>query len=226
MLTGRCGGVEACAVPPIQGGHYAIHMRHFWREFVLTYWLDQHSDFSYSHQLGDQDSWRVSLTMTGGPYHRLGPARWDDIAYICDEDDAPLIVHRASSKMLYPEDAALGDGRSNLRLNRLPAEARAWAYWEALLSSRPAAEVFARIYASGLWGVGQTSGSGSTLQQAQSYLDLVNGLVKVSGWRRVIDLGCGDGFVASRLQAPEVVGVDCHAPHIQRLRQERRGWSG
>ncbi len=69
-------GREGSTVPPIQGGHFAIHIRHFWRTFVLAYWLDQHSDFSYSHQLGDQDSWRIALTMTGGPYGRLGPARW------------------------------------------------------------------------------------------------------------------------------------------------------
>jgi SAM-dependent methyltransferase len=213
-------GRENSLVPSIQGGQYAIHMRHFWREFVLAYWLDQHSDFSYAHQLGDQDSWRVALTLTGGPYRRLGPARWDDIAFIYDGDDGPLIVHRCSAKMLYPEDVTPSDVGSNRRLDRLPGEARAWAYWETLLASRPAAEVFAGIYASGLWGPGQTSGSGSTPRQAQPYLDIVNGLVKVSGWRRLIDLGCGDGFVASRLQAAEVVGVDCHAPHIQRLRQE------
>lgn len=213
-------GRGGSSVPPIQGGHFAIHLRHFWREFVLAYWLDQHSDFSYAHQLGDQDSWRVALTMTDGPYGRLGAARWDDIAYVCDGDDGPLVVHRCGSKMFYPEDGVPRGGESSRRLDRLPGEARAWAYWEALLSSRPASEVFGHIYTSGLWGPGQTSGGGSTPSQAQPYLDLINGLAKVSGWRRAIDLGCGDGYVASRLQVPEVVGVDCHAPHIHRLRQE------
>jgi SAM-dependent methyltransferase len=207
-------------VPPVQGGHYAIHMRHFRREFVLAYWLDQHSDFTYVHQFGDQDSWRVALTLTGGPYSRLGAARWEDLAYICDGDDGPMIVHRSGAKMLYPEDVAAGDRASNRRLDRLPGEARAWAYWEALWAARPAAEVFARIYASGQWGLAQTSGAGSLPPQAQPYLDLINGLVKVSGWRRVIDLGCGDGFVTARLQAAEVVGVDCHEPHLHRLRQQ------
>jgi SAM-dependent methyltransferase len=86
--------------------------------------------------------------------------------------------------------------------------------------------VFGRIYASGLWGPGQVSGDGSTPRQAAPYLDLVNGLVKVSGWRRVIDLGCGDGFVTARLNAPEVVGVDCYAAHLSRLRKEapQREW--
>lgn len=219
-------GRKHSPVPPIQGGQYAIHMRHFWREFVLAYWLDQHSDFSYTHQLGDQDSWRVALTVTGGAYKCLGPARWEDIAYVYDADGGPFLVHRSFSKMLYPEDVTPSDGGSNRRLDRLPGEARAWAYWQSLQDSRPATEVFAHLYASGLWGPGQCSGFGSTPQRAQPYLDIVNGLVTVSGWQRLIDLGCGDGFVTSRLQAAEMVGVDCHAPHIDRLRQEfpQRQW--
>ncbi|HEY7313848.1 MAG TPA: methyltransferase domain-containing protein [Gemmataceae bacterium] len=216
-------GQGSSSVPPIQGGHFAIHMRHFWREFVLTYWLDQHSDFSYVHQLGDQDSWRVALTVTGGRYQCLGPARWEDVAYVCDLYGVPFIVHRSSSKMLYPEDVTPGDWASNRRLDRLPGEARAWAYWEELRSSRSAPDVFGRIYASGLWGPCQSSGDGSNASQAWPYLDIINGLTKVSGWKRVIDLGCGDGYITSRLQAPEVVGVDCHAPYIRRLREEAPG---
>jgi SAM-dependent methyltransferase len=86
--------------------------------------------------------------------------------------------------------------------------------------------VFGRVYAAGLWGPGETSGSGSTPQAAQPYLDIINALVRVSGWRRVIDLGCGDGYVTSRLEAPKVVGVDCHGAHVGRLRGESpaTGW--
>jgi hypothetical protein len=213
-------GLPGSAVPPVQGGQFAIHVCHFWHELVLAHWINQHSDYSYAHQYGDQDSWRVALTVTGGGFRQLGPARWDDIAFICAWNSRPLVVHRCQAKMLFPEDVRPDDPQSNRRLNRLPGEARAWAHWEALRDGRPAPEVFGRIYASGVWGPSHTVGSGSTSREAQPYLDLVNALVKVSGWRRVIDLGCGDGLVASRLQAPEVVGVDCHAPHIHRLRRE------
>jgi hypothetical protein len=122
--------------------------------------------------------------------------------------------------MFYPEDVLTSNKEYNQRLDRLPGEARAWAHWESLISSRSAPEVFERVYASGLWGPGHTSGHGSTPQQAGPYLDIVNGLVKVSGWRRVIDLGCGDGFVASRLEAAVVIGVDCYPAHIIRLCEE------
>ena len=219
-------GLTGSAVPAIQGGQFAVHLRHFWREVVLAHWLNQHSDFSYAHYYGDQDSWRVALTVTGGAYGRLGPAHWDEVAFVCGAADRPLVVHRCRSKMLYPEDVLTGDSESNRRLDRLPGEAQAWSHWEALLSSRPAPEVFDRVYASGLWGPGRTSGAGSSPEQARPYLDIVNGLVKVSGWRRVIDLGCGDGFVTHRLEAPQVVGVDCYPPHIERMREQtpEREW--
>jgi SAM-dependent methyltransferase len=222
-VTWPTWGLGGSPVPPVQGGQFALHVGHFWRELVMAHWLNQHSDFSYSHCYGDQDSWRVALTVTGGRYGLMGPARWEEIAFVCDAEGQPLVVHRCRSKMLSPEDVRPTDVESNRRLARLPGEARAWTHWTALMAARPAAEVFGRIYASGLWGPDQISGGGSTPQQAGPYLDVVNGLVRVSGWRRVVDLGCGDGWVASRLAAPEVVGVDCHAPHVNRLRREMPG---
>lgn len=216
-------GLEGSAIPPIQGGQIAIHLPHFWREFVLSYWLNQHSDFSYSHQYGDQDAWRVALTVTGGRYSCIGPAVWDDVAFICSAGDSPLVVHRCQAKMFYPEDVIPGDHMSNRRLDRLPGEAKAWAHWNELLEKRSAAETFGRIYSSGLWGADETSGDGSTPAQAKPYLDIVNGLIRTSGWGRVIDLGSGDGYVASRLEASEVVGVECHARHVERLRTSDPG---
>jgi SAM-dependent methyltransferase len=224
----RVWGLDARrAPPPVQGGQLAIHVRHFWRELLLAHWLNQHSDFSYTHQFGDQDSWRVALALTGGRYRCLGPARWDDIAFVCAAGGRPVVVHRCRSKLLFPEDVAPGDVESNRRLDRLPAEARVWAYWDALRAARTAGDVFGRIYASGLWGPSGLSGAGSTPPQALPYLNIVNGLVKAAGWHRVVDLGCGDGWVTARLAAARVVGVDCHAPHIARLRREvpDRAWA-
>ena len=213
-------GLETSPVPPVQGGHFAVHVELFWREIVLAHWLNQHSDFSYFHQFGDQDSWRIALTVTGGSYGDLGLAKWEDLAFVCEFDGRPSIVHRCGSKMLLPEDVLPEDRESNRRLDRLPGEARAWSHWEKLLSARPAAEVFGRVYASGNWGPGQISGGGSSPLEAEPYLDIVNGLVRLSGWQRVVDLGCGDGYVASRLEAPEVIGVDCYATHVERLHRE------
>lgn len=220
-------GFPDTGVPPVQGGQYAVHLTHFWREFVLAYWVDQHCDFSYAHQYGDQDSWRLALAATGRPAGCLGKADWGGIAYTCRLGGTPLAVHRCHAKMFLPEDEVPGNPWTvPRRSDALPAEDRVWAHWEALVNGRPAAEVFGRVYAAGRWGPNQSSGSGSTPAEAAPYLDLVNGLIRVGGWRRVVDLGCGDGFINARLAAPEVVGVDCHAPHVGRLRRERpdREW--
>jgi len=217
-------GLPGSAVPPIQGGEFAIHIHFFWRDLVLAHWLNQHSDFTYRHQYGDQDSWRVALTLTGGSGLCLEPSQWDEIAHICDLDGRPLVVHRCWAKMFYPEDVSSANVEwTNRRLDRLPGEVQAWSHFETLLASRRAPEVFGHIYASGLWGLPGASGRGSTPHQARPYLDVVNGLAKLSGWRRIIDLGCGDGWVASRLEADEVVGVDCHGPNVERLRGEFPG---
>jgi SAM-dependent methyltransferase len=164
--------------------------------------------------------------VTGGPYGCLGPARWDDVAFVCEANGRPFVIHRCRAKMLYPEDVLPGDTESNRRLARLPGEARAGAHAAAVLGARSAPEVFGIIYARKLWGEHDSSGEGFSPQQAKPYLDLVNGLIRVSGWRRVIDLGCGDGRITSRLEALEVVGVDCHAPLVNRLRKEspEREW--
>jgi Mannosyltransferase putative len=202
----------------VQGGHLALHVRHFWRELVLAHWLNQHSDFAYTHQYGDQDSWCIALALTGGPHRSLGTARWEEVAFVCDWLDAPFVVHRCQAKMFFPEDARPDDRSSNRRHDHLPAEGQAWRHWQTLLSSRSAVEAFGQVYASGLWDSAECSGAGSSPREARPYLDLVNALIKLSGWRRVVDLGSGDGYIASRLEAPEVVAVECHHPHVQRLR--------
>jgi hypothetical protein len=129
-------GLAVSRIPFVQGGQFAIDVRHFWRELVLAHWINQHSDFSYAHQYGDQDSWRVALTATAGPYHCEGPAREKGGAYVCDGGGQPLVVHRFLSKMILPAYLGPGDRWNNRRLDNLPGEARAWAYFDALRASR------------------------------------------------------------------------------------------
>src|SRR5581483_6236187 len=44
-INWRVWGLAGSAVPPVQGGQWAVDVRHFWRELVLSHWLNQHSDF-------------------------------------------------------------------------------------------------------------------------------------------------------------------------------------
>lgn len=191
------------AVPAIQGGQLAIHRTGFWRELVLFHWLNQHSDYSYSHGFGDQDQYRVALALTGQGYHCLGRAPWIHPAFVCRLEGQPLIVHRCRGKWFGSgEDKQAGD---------LPGEALAWQHRDRWLygTAVDAGDVFARVYRRGLWGHGANSGGGSTPAEAAPYLELINGLIRMTDSRRIVDLGCGDGYITSRLQAPQLTGVDC-----------------
>lgn len=76
-------------------------------------------------------------------------------------------------------------------------------------------ETFTRIYKDRVWGDGSGGGSG---EQAQPYCDFVSerlfelGMVDLAGQptRRVLDIGCGDGRVAARIEwnGWEYIGVD------------------
>lgn len=212
---------------PVQGGQLAIDLVGFRRELVLAHWLNQHSDYSYHHPrdpkrkhewhcYGDQDCWRVALALTGGRHLCLGAAAWEKPAFVCSHEGKPLVVHRCQGKLLW-------EGKDD-RTTHLPGDDRVNAHLDAYLrGDGTPAKVFGRIYERGAWGHGDRSGGGSTPKEAAPYLDVVNGLVRVSGWKRVVDLGCGDGLIASRVEAPEVYGVDVYSPHLDRLRRQHPG---
>jgi hypothetical protein len=63
-------GIAGNHVPPVQGGQLLIDVEQFSREAMLAHWINQHSDYFYRHQFGDQDSCRDG---PGSPRHRPGP---------------------------------------------------------------------------------------------------------------------------------------------------------
>jgi SAM-dependent methyltransferase len=216
-------GIDAEAgqrVPCVQGGQLAIHRVAFWRELVIAYWLCQHSEYAFQAGYGDQDTWRMALALTGQGYHHLGRAPFRSPAFVCPVNDTPMIVHRPRGKG--PPFDEHGFGSREAR--HLPGEARAVEHHRRFMASMGDAEaVFTRVYRYGLWGHGANSGGGSTAAEAAPYVELVNGLARVAGWRRVVDLACGDGAITRQLTTPgrsEVVGVDVYEPHLARLRAE------
>jgi hypothetical protein len=54
-------------VPPLLSGQFAVDLVAFRRELCIAHWCNQHADYWYAHQHGDQDSLRVSLCYTGEP---------------------------------------------------------------------------------------------------------------------------------------------------------------
>jgi SAM-dependent methyltransferase len=78
-----------------------------------------------------------------------------------------------------------------------------------------AAETFQRIYAAKAWGSDQeqgfSSGKGSRGVIAEQYCSWLIGLIREKGLRSVVDLGCGDFYVGSRIAeetAIDYLGVD------------------
>lgn len=79
--------------------------------------------------------------------------------------------------------------------------------------ARPLKEVFTRVYEEHSWGVGggkYCSGSGSSINHASRYADVVKQLVEDKGISTMVDLGCGDFVVGKALQVDGVryIGID------------------
>lgn len=202
-------------VPPIQGGQLCFDVRSFYRELVLSDWINQHSPYTYHHQYGDQDSWRIALAATGGPYHNLGAAGWQPPAFVCRYPE-PIVVHRCQAKLW-------GDTQVNFA-HDLPWEGHVRKFYnDQVIGRGNAEEVFGRIYKMGMWGEANSSGAGGSLVESQPFIDLLERLVELTGWKSALDLGCGDGRVTARLPFMSIVAVDVHRPHIEALRLKHPG---
>jgi SAM-dependent methyltransferase len=107
------------------------------------------------------------------------------------------------------------------------ARRRKLALVRAQNASRSPAEIFGDIYRDNKWGGAQgtfNSGSGSTRTHADVYAGAVRKFVRENGIRRIVDLGCGDFTVGSRLLEPgvEYVGVDI-VPELIEHNERRYG---
>src|SRR6266851_2793566 len=79
--------------------------------------------------------------------------------------------------------------------------------------ARSVKDVFTRIYKNNEWGgkPGQyCSGDGSSDYHASLYTDLIKRCIRDKGITTVVDLGCGDFAVGSKLQMDNIkyIGID------------------
>ena len=218
----------ANGVPPIQGGQLIIDRRQAWRVLLAALWMNMHSDFYYQHMFGDQDTWRVVLAGLGIQklWHNLGKAPWQNTAFVCGLADGKIrVVHRCQGKLMRIGDIPNGRTAYNSPQWVLPKEGRVFHHLTEYLRGHDhgAEETFGEFYRRDLWGNGSSSGGGSIGHEAQAYVDLINTLVDFSGTRSVVDLGCGDGTIGSRIQVEQYTGLDCHLPHIERLKMAEPG---
>ena len=212
-------------VPPIQGGQLMIDRKRAWRVILPALWMNQHSDFYYQHMFGDQDTWRVVLAGLGVSrlWHNLGKAPWQNTAFVCGLSDGKVrVVHRCQGKLMRIGDIPKGRQAYNSPQWALPKETRVFHHLTEYLRGHEhgAEETFGEIYRRELWGNGSSSGGGSIGHESQAYVDLVNTLIDFSDTRSVVDLGCGDGSIGQRIHVANYTGIDCHQPHIDRLKVE------
>ncbi len=97
-------------------------------------------------------------------------------------------------------------------LRRMSRMIKREVHW-ALNAHRPPKAVFQQAYREARWGgegADFHSGPGSIGQAAERYAACINGFIAQHGIRSVVDLGCGDFRVASRIATDQItyVGVD------------------
>lgn len=217
-------------VPAIQGGQIAIDRKRNWRALCVAHWMNQHSDYYYTHMFGDQDTWRVVFAAFADRslWSCLGPAPWHNTAFVCStKDDVKRIVHRCQGKLFRPSDIPTGKQAYSSPQYELPKEVKVFNHFAQVLAAdkNQSEQVFSEVYARKLWGEG--SGPGSVSNEGLPYVALINTLLDWGQVKSVVDLGCGDGTVGAALIAPEYHGVDCHGLNIKRLQiqQPQKKWS-
>jgi SAM-dependent methyltransferase len=98
-------------------------------------------------------------------------------------------------------------------------------YWTNIYKSQSTRNVFTHIYENNQWG-GQPgeycSGSGSDENNSYLYSEAIKGIIKEKNIKRVLDLGCGDFKVGTRIQVDNVeyTGIDIVENLIERNQQE------
>lgn len=210
-------------VPAVQGGQLFINLDRGAKLVAIANWMNQHADYYYNHMYGDQDTWRVVLAALNDRslWHCLGMAPWvSPIAFVIRDDVGdPFIVHRCRGKLFFQEH--IPDKQSlhaNPHYDRLPREAEVFSIFASC--RRPgvtAGQVFETIYSKKLWGEG--SGAGSSVREAEPYVQFIRSQIEKYSVTSVTDAGCGDGVVAMMLGINGYIGADCCGSQITRLQK-------
>jgi len=203
-------------VPPIQGGQLLIDLGRAHRSLDMCHFMCQNSDFYFKHAFGDQDCWRIAIAASGESYKVRGDALWNSTAFVCNYDGVPSIIHRCQGKLFRPRDIPPDRLGYSSPQPQIPGETKTFRHLACVLGREPEIEEsFSPHYDRQLWGDG--SGAGSAPAEALPYIDLLNGLKHLTGWKSVVDVGCGDGRVAAQLGFEKYIGFDSTPKAIEKF---------
>lgn len=213
---------ERANIPPVQGGQLLIDRTRAARLIHTAKFMCDNAGYFFKQMYGDQDTWRVALSLGCSEYRIIEQAHWvHGIAFYCGLDrDNPVIVHRCQGKLYAPQDIPAGKTKYTNPCYAIPREAELFGHFAEVVNKRPLpdTDIFNVIYARQLWGAG--SGSGSTLKEARPFLDFLNPLIQSKGYTKLVDAGCGDGVLANLYQVREYVGYDASTDIIAQVRKK------
>jgi len=192
----------------VQGGQLFINREKAWPLIVISDWICQHSDFYFQHIFGDQDAWRLALSLADLPYTVIGPAMWDNPAFVCSIDKRKFVVHRVDSKLFRACDWNTRSCRVDFAPH-LPFETFVWNEFTKLAEHKveECEDAFRSLYQRGAHHV-----FGSPSNEDHAYIECIENLVTLHNLKKIVDLGCGGGRITkeiARRVGVDVVGVDC-----------------
>lgn len=220
---------EKANVPPVQGGQLLIDRTRAGTLINTAKYMCDNADYYFKHMYGDQDTWRVALALKCSDFRMIDLAHWSHgVAFFCGLDRSnPAIVHRCQAKLFEPQHIPAGKVKYTNPQYGIPREAELFGYFAEVVNKRPIpdTDIFDVIYSRQLWGGG--SGAGSSAREARPVVDVVNDLIRSKGYTKLIDAGCGDGFVGNLYQCAEYIGYDVstHAVGICRKKFPRKNYS-
>lgn len=210
---------KRAGVPQVQGGQLIIDRIKCQSLIHVCNWMCQHSEYFFKKFYGDQDTWRVGLALGLAGYTCLVSIKWvQGIAFKCSYGDTDYILHRCKGKLFEPQYIPPGNQSYSNPHYALPYEHELFTYFAQVVNGKEgtAEQAFSEIYKRKLWGTDYPSGNGSSLKEGQPYIDTVNRLIKELGIKSVVDVGCGDGLIGSKIKCEGYIGVDCYKDLIDK----------
>ena len=196
-------------ITAVQGGQLVIDRINAWKLIHVSDYMCRNSEYYFKHMYGDQDAWRVGLAMGCSSRHIIGKADWNGVAFICSDNNHPMIIHRCQGKLFNPYHIPKGRHRYSNPQYYLPEEKQVFEYLTEVVNKQLTdhASTFSNVYEKNLWN--GSSGAGSSLKEAQTFIDICNSLIRSKNYKTGIDVGCGNAIVGTRLNFDRYVGYDC-----------------
>lgn len=125
------------------------------------------------------------------------------------EDKTEMVLYKRNERLKALVKAVL-PGKAVQNIRQFLLTRREWRRSQAN-AKRSASDVFSEIYARNLWGGNPGdfhSGAGTHGPAASLYLSTINAFIKKHHVLSVVDIGCGDYEIGSKIEVSNYTGID------------------